>query len=329
MEKAGIGRWAALYAHMLDIIHLEPRRRFGENLPIALRLKGQSEDFYAVFVRHLGHEAVCFCRGVKALAACRALLAADENEVLELLYGQNFYVARFDDTQSLNEQDAEILNLLMPAFHHTWRSICFRSFEPGYLPSNLSAKDVETLSELALLLFSALTDYFASRPEIDYTASQLLRREQGKKNETALLPAPPSEPPKPLECSDELLRAKTRRRPLVDAKLELDMFFIPQPVADDTEPEKTFFPRVMLLADSASGQIAAYDAFSPADDIRDKLYGIITEFLEKYGRPLVICMQDKELFQIADGFLSFLEIPHRLIPFLPAVNEFKLTLPKP
>ena len=327
VEKPGIGQWAILFARARELAGLPHWQRFAAERPVILHLPGRRDVVYALFREEGASRCIDFCLGDEALLDYEALRGAAPAEAGELRLRQRFLSIRLGEGPDLTGEDLELLLRMAPAFPGEERTIWFRSFEPGFAPSPLSRREVALLIDLTEQLALALRDFAAGAVSPDPALSETLARtwEEGRgwRSEAALL-RPLRRKPAPLRCTDELLPARTLRRPIVDARLELDGFYLPRLVEDEAW-SKPYYPRVLLLADSGSEQIAGYETLTPADSLPDKLAALIEAFLESYGRPLILYLSDPALCAILGPYLDELSLPWRQVAFLPAVSRFKLT----
>ena len=326
-EKAGIGQWTILFTRITELAGLSPWQRFAMGRPMLLRLPGRRDVVYALFGLDGELRRVDFCLGDDALLDYTLFREASPEQAGELRFIQRFLSVRVGRQPGMNEEDMELIARMAPVYRGEDWFIRFRSYEPGYAPANLSRREVTLLIDLTEQLCQALRDYDAGLVTLDPALPETLSRRweegSGWVSETAVL-HPVRRRPEPLRCTDELLPKRSLRLPIVDAKLELDSFYIPQLIEDENYP-KPYYPRVLLLADSGSDQIAGYEMLTPGDSLREKLAALIEGFLEGYGRPLILYLNDPTLCALLGGYLDELSLPWREVGFLPAVNRFKLT----
>jgi hypothetical protein len=326
-EKAGITQWAILFGRITELTGLSPWQRFGADKPVLLQLPGRRDVVYAVFSQEGERRSLDFCPGDDALLDRELLQGLQPEEAGELRFCQRFLSVRLGEQPGMTGEDYELIARMAPAYRGEEWFVWFRSFEPGYAPAALSRREVALLCDLTEQLCQALRDcetgLAVPDPELPEILARRWEERRGWVSEITVL-HPIRRRPEPLRVTDELLPARTLRRPVVDAKLELDSFYIPQLIADEAWP-KPYYPRVLLLADSGSGQVAGYEMLTPGDSLRERLAALIEAFLESYGRPLVFYLSDPTLCALLGEYLDRLFLPWREVAFLPAVNRFKLT----
>lgn len=327
-EQAGIGQWAILYAKILEIARLRPWQQPWADKPVSICLPGRRDVVYARFTEEGPLQYIDFCLGDTALLDYEALRGAEPAQAAELTYLQRCLSARLGPAEDLSGEDLELIARMAPSFPWESPPLRFRSYEPGYVPSFPSRRETALFIDLAEQLCEALKDAAAGLVCPEEALGEALCRRfdevSGAWRTEAAVPQPVRKEPAPLVMADELLPRRALQRPIVDAKLELDCFYLPRAVEDEGF-HKPYYPRVLALADSRSGLIAAYESMTPAETVSEKFQALIGAFLETYGRPLILYMSDPALCALLGDYLDGLFFPWRQVAFLPAMDSFKLT----
>ncbi len=327
MNKATVSQWGKLYDIALDIKELRPWSKLKDTDIIAVTSPMSEETYYFSFmgINRERYGISCFI-GRRGLDGFFSLRDSGYNLQSELLCEQYSMIAYFGTQADITEEDAALIRDLKLYFPEDRDWLYFRSFEPGYVPWPLSLEEVLLLTDLFGELYAALRGLFADAPEIDFSKQILLRRpcaeSGGWVSETAPIPERRKEY-QSIKLTDELLMARLMKRPLVDAKLEFDIFYIMMPL-DDKEYKKPFFPMMALLVDSPTGSLIEFEIFTPKDDENEHVIALLLGFIEKHGRPLTICLQNPRLKAALELFCRSTAISLEMVNFLPSINAFKL-----
>ena len=327
MNKATVSQWERLYKITLDIKELQPWARLKSTDLIALENLMIDETYYFNF---MGEDRSSYCIGCfigqKGLEGFNQIRYSVNDMQKELIYEQYSMVAYFGAQADITHEDAALIRDLKLFFMENGDWLYFRSFEPGYVPWPLNCEEVLLLTDLFRELYSALKDLVKGDLTIDFTNQMLLRRFDSEKSERVSETVPVPEIRKEYESvqiTDELMLARIMKRPLVDAKLEFDVFNIMIPIGDEKH-KKPFYPIMALLADASTGLLVEFEVFTPEDSEIEHVIAILYGFIIKHGRPLIIYLQDARLKAILDSLCRRTAIPLEMVNFLPAINAFKL-----
>jgi hypothetical protein len=327
MNKRTVGEWGALYEIALDIKALDPWAWLGDEALIRVCDPLSEEDYYFGFMRKsaTSRGISCFI-GTEGLQGFYDMMNGGDAPS-ELLLAQKSLIAYFGAQEDLTEEDAALIEALNLFFKGEGDWLWFRSFEPGYTPWPLSREEVVTLTGLYRQLHAALRYLGEAKPKIAFEREEILSRRYDADagewvNESVPFVCPPREY-EAVTIRDELMLARALKRPLVDARLELDVFGVMVPVEDEAMG-KPFYPTMALLADASSGQIIEFEMFTPEDSAAEHVFSLLMGFIEKHGRPLMIYMQSPRVKAIIEPLSGETMLATEMVNFLPAINAFKL-----
>lgn len=327
MNKATVSQWGRLYDIALDIKELQPWEKLRESDLIALESPMSEETVYFSFMgkNRSSFGISCFI-GQKGLEGFYDLTDCRDGARSELLFKQNSLVAYFGAQKDVTQEDAALIKSLKLCFDRDGDWLYFRCFEPGYVPWPLNLEEVLLLTDLYGALYTALKELFEDAVPVDFTKQIFCRRMNPETGAWISEVMPRSTREKQIQnvsITDELMLARIMKRPLVDARLELDVFNIMIEVEDE-EYKKPFYPAMILLADAASGRIVEFEVFTPKDSETEHVIALILGFIEKHGRPLIIYLQNPRLQAILGQLCRSTAIPLEMVNFLPSINAFKL-----
>ncbi|MDW8309895.1 MAG: hypothetical protein RMK20_11040 [Verrucomicrobiales bacterium] len=212
---------------------------------------------------------------------------------------------------------------------HVWP--LFRSILPGYLPWPVNAEEARTLlfalpralavARLAQACPNLWDDHppgeVAFVPEDFDPAGDALRPEDI--NWHPLLP--PAEPmPAPVTLSEGKLRRFAALPQAQGFQLELDTFYLPRAL---TGPERPWFPTVALAVDRASGLVVSFKISEQlTTDPSPMLASVLSKALDYLRhRPESLHVRRSRVARMLEPVAAQLDIPVRLEPELPALNE--------
>jgi len=241
----------------------------------------------------------------------------------------------FENRESLEKQDRDIIKKLGLKFRGSQNYPLFRSIKPGFMPWFIT-------SEEARLLIYAIEQTLEVAPRVRENP-EILDDESDTENEVCLVRAaekqgknfvwreelreipPPAEKEftiKIPQTSVEELKAFPQSANFI---LEIDLFYAPTPIAE--KGKRPFIPKMLMLADGRSGMIAGFQIIQPQEDEAAN-YAVLAKYLfdslQKLNvRPQEIRAAHDDLFDLLKGVNQHLNIKLRQTDDLRAIKSAK------
>jgi hypothetical protein len=286
-------------------------------------IMGAAEEHYALAV-YLGSEGLDILK--------RIGLQEAPTDPLSVLVSQKCLMASFEDREMMEPADLKTIRELGLKFRgrNAWPQ--FRSYLPGYAPWTLNQDQAEFLT-VALNQACEVAPRFKEVPEQLATQNALnayerflvrVSRVEGGKQiwEDAMLPVEPYQPSLLLPSPPDIKRlqriaAKAQR---TDGVLDMDYFYVPTPVKEDTD-ERPWYPQIILCVDDDSGMILHMDMGRPAE-IGRKFGEALLNIVERSNQlPAAVQVRSEQTQILLEPIVSALEIDLALVDSLPLIQE--------
>lgn len=328
ISEATTAQWTELIRRALKLSKLDPWNYFRETDFLRVESLISKDSYWVSFADagESGQSLICAAGQYGLCNLLESLCGTDAGTEEARLYGQDSLAVYFACQEELTPYDIQLMKVCGAQASSPGDILYFRRLEPGYVPWTLTGDEVMILADLLANITSAAEDYISGKAEAFFPLGNVLARRYDKETgewttQSEKLHIPSREYHSEL-LRDELLLARLRRKQLVDARLELDVFRLPVPLDDDAG-KKPFYPGMALIADEKTGQLVEFEVFTPDDSEIDTVVSLIMGFIEKYGRPLIFYVQNRKVKDMLGEVCRKIGIPVRVLSFLSAINSFK------
>lgn len=293
-NEATLEQWGALYEAATRIKELKPWDRFWDMELIGVQSE-EKED--TVFFSILGKGGECY--GIAVYEGYEGfntymMLAMQKSMNLSpdyAMFNQKNLTCYWGNRDELTNKQRAVIKELGYKYRGKNQWLYFLSFEPGYWPFNLDAKEVVRMIEYMQDLERALLCYDESDVNVDFESGNMFLLKYGKDKKTW----ESGEAPLPytgfqfgnLIIEDEELLAELKAVPRCDAVLEAGISVMGASV-NDKKYDRPANPSLALLGDARAGLIIKFEMTEPGDDAVILLAEIVTGFILQYGAPAEI-----------------------------------------
>ncbi|MCC7550418.1 MAG: plasmid pRiA4b ORF-3 family protein [Methanobacterium sp.] len=239
---------------------------------------------------------------------------------LESLYAQKCLMASFEDRDTVEDEDYQILRKLGLRFRGENSWPLFRSYLPNYMPWFLNSEEVKFLT-LALEQTIHVSKRFQKNPDIlrPPMINQIMvrvRDDQGWQDEWR----EPSEENEVMvgfveeDALDEMFNLAHQ------GVWEVDYSIFPEPVQDDPR-ERPYFPYIITWADHEHGMVMNTTLAEPS-----QWGSIFSESLKevmksKGSLPQEILLRRNEIYNLMEGIASSLKIELTIVADLDIIDD--------
>jgi len=269
MTAVSLSNWEKLYRVAAEFKHVAPWQWMEESNIFAVKQPANSGLGFCSILGRLGeHFALNVYLGMEGLQSFFRMIEYDGDYIYDVVFSQNALTVSFEDRETVEKEDLEIISKLGLHFSGKAAYPVFRLLEPEIVPlpleSNAQVLYLINVIQQAL----QVTQEFKERTEELFLVKEnkILTRAPQKsstgfnwQNEWTTLPAefkvalPPYVPFNQIKA--ELLAQSAKR---TQARWIVDYAVLPLPVYDESVFEKPFFPRVFLIVDVDSQFIIHY-----------------------------------------------------------------------
>ncbi len=241
----------------------------------------------------------------------------------------------FEDRESLEKQDRDLIKKLGLKFRGSQNYPLFRSIRPGFMPWFITSEEAHFLI-YAIEQTLEVAPRVRENPDIlvdesDTENEVVLARvaeTQGKnfvwRDEIREIP-PPAEKEffikVPQALVDEL-KAFPQNKNFI---LEIDLFYAPTPIGE--KGKRPYIPKMLMLADGRNGMIAGFQIIQPKEDDLENYTEIsqhLFESLQKLNvRPQEIRVASEAIFDLLKGLNQQLNVKLRQTDDLRAIEAAK------
>jgi len=290
-------QWAALYEAAQNVRQLSPWDFLYESDVITIMLPGRDEPVYCSVI---GSGGECYGVGVypgyeSFNGFCRMCEADDEELSYLLGIEQNCMMCYFGSREQISPKDREVLKALDLHFRGRNEWIYFRTMDKGFLPWYINSEQAELLTHTLQNFTMACTDFFEDKLEVDFDSGETLLRFYSPEKDLWINSAERMAPiriEKPrLIVNNEHLTAQLKKKKRNGAKLEFEVTYLPTPVQEHKK-DRPYFPRLALLMDRTNGLALDQHMADMNDHIEGEILGMLTGYIDKFGRPLSIHVRD-------------------------------------
>ena len=323
--KPTLEQWRRLFAVAEAVKALAPWDWMNETDLFAVEDPASGQLGYVSVMGAIGeHFAVAVYLGGAGLRGFMAMQDAGESDIEELFFVVPQLQASFEDRESLNAEDREIIKALGLKFRgrNVWP--LFRSYRPSYLPWHLTADE-------AGFLIAALEQVLDVAPRFRADASLFYGQDvEGLLMRSASSSAPgaawvdrrqaeldlESEPV--AVAIEERMLNKLAALPSGKGSIEIDLFMLPSPVREGKG--RPYFAYNLLFVDGDTGSIYGFELLRVETTIEAmwaKVPGLVVRHLVKSKtKPRAIMVRPGLMPALLEPIVSYCRIPLKQSPRL-------------
>lgn len=296
-KEATLKQWRKLYNIGMTLRGMTPWHEFEDMDIITIKLPGRHEPYFCSI---LGAGGQCF--GISTFLGYEGLRnflsIIDSENLLPMNYimiEQENLACFFGDRETVPKNQRKIIKELGLKFRGKNKWIYFQSYKKGHTPYILDSEEADLLTSCLQELVNALNDCKESVIEIDFELGETLVRNVNKKTglwqtkKDKLIPLVYGYPS--LVLKDEILQAKMKKKPRVDASIEIDMTYIGLSIDDDNY-DRPIRPKILLMVNHYDGMILGQHFLTPSSDEIEITINLFIDFIMEYGRPLEIFIRN-------------------------------------
>lgn len=314
--------WRPMYKLAEEILALAPWKARMEDELFAIQPRRDGPVYFASIMGNQGeHHAVAYYPGLESLSLLRMAHMDDIPDRIRfetMLLNGHVQVA-FEQGKFLIPPDLKILKALGRSYRGKWP--VFRSHRPARMPwiaDEAEARDLAVLMEQTLVVLRRMDEELLRPLDMD---EFFLRMWDGRDSICRVADLPVHrqviQAPLPEGALDGLKK--------VSIRLEADLFLMTTPLADVPRGEAPYFPMMLLVADSQSGQIVGMEMFSTVDGV-DSVFARIPEGLTGILKkakiiPATIAARHPMLLSALEMYHAAYGIEFEADDTLPTVDE--------
>jgi hypothetical protein len=329
--------WKTLYEAAIAFRKMQPWDWMKESDIFGVQDPGTGEVGYCCIMGELGEFlAIAVYQGAEGL---QGYLKIHRGQVKpgnpDALYIQNCLMLSFENRNSVQEDDRELIHELGLKCRGKNAWPVFRSYRPGYFPWFLNRDEVLFMT-LALeqardvcMRFAEDEGFLQDAPKNTYLV-RVPEVKQGKVfwrdelKEPELLRKKTGFPDVPLdEIRIQRLKQKSKPAPLI---WEADFFHAPTPV--QSRGERPFFPYALMIVDHDSGFLFEMHLAETADYTKEFVEKFLSCFEQSSLLPLEILVRKEEAARLFKPYAARLNIKLSMVKKLQNIDNTRKDLEK-
>ncbi|MGG6312104.1 DUF7309 domain-containing protein [Paenibacillus macerans] len=245
------------------------------------------------------------------------------------LFAQHCYMLSFDNRDDLYPEEYKRVKELGFSYRgkNAWPT--FRLYEPGYVPWPLLSRDDVLFLTDAIEQALEVSLAYQNNPDalLEGNGERFLVRVPKKvlSGWTSEWRSPEAKKPMLREQEtlmvDELRMAKAKRTVKHSGGIwEVASFFVPMPIQEEGRP---FYPTMNLIADQETGMMLHHGMTKQSEAAGDLAEGLLQLIETHHVVPALLVSTDEIVFGRLDNVIAGLGLEYRLVPELPAIEEFQ------
>ena len=307
-------QWERIYEVIKSIRLLEPWKYFHESERIALLLPGRDEPVYIVV---MGSGDMTYGIGIyPGYDSLQRLYKMEDNPIeddMSVAFEQHCIILYYGDREELESKDRAVIKDLGLKFRGRNEWPYLRSMKPGYLSWYINSDEAELVIAALQNFAMAALFYVKQQLKVDFRGGETLLRfydEDSKMWCNAAIKMPP-EPFMALKLAvdnDELV-SRLNKQKKTKAKLAFGLTYIPAPI-QESKNQRPKLPRLAVLLDISKGKVKpiAHALNDGSEFIGKTITTLLTEYIEKNGRPLSVSVNDEDNGLLLADLLEKLDI---------------------
>lgn len=326
-KEPSLNQWIELYNLGLKIRAMEPWSRFQDLDIIAIEVPNKEEPYFCSL---LGAGGECF--GVNTFIGYEGLrnfltIADSENymPIEYIMVEQSNIACFFGDKSMVPQEQKELMKELGIKFRGKNKWIYFQSYKKGHTPASIDYEEADTLLLCLRELINAIKEYNRLGLKLNYEAGDVLARHlsadtgkwnTAKANLSKYIYGYPA-----LVLKDEILAAKLKKRPRIEAVLEFDMVYINVSIENEFY-DRPIRPKLLLMVDHFEGLIVGKEFLVPECDEIEAVMELFINYIMDKGRPREIYIRNPFIENILKHTCDICGIRLSMRKALDVVDEF-------
>lgn len=313
-----IEQWSKLYEVAINIKRQAPWQTLWDTDLITIMLPGHAEP---VFISVLGRDGdcygICVYPGYHAVEGHYRLLDSDADPSVDPISYQNCLLCCYGSRDELAPKEREIIKTLGHKFRGQDNWIYFRAMKAGFYPWFIDAEQAELLIAALQNFVMAYSHYARGTTKVDFEGGQTLARAYEASRDEWLNAAMPKllipETKYNVTFSNELLLHRLKKAKSNRGTLELDIFYLPEPVQENPA-DAPYFPRIVLLFEQENGMLIDQKLIEPSETNERCISEMLVKAVTTYGKPDMLIVRDKYFLRYVSSFCSQLgiEVEHSI-----------------
>lgn len=331
--EATIEQWKNLYEAATRLRLLEPWELLWDMDIIGVRVGEKPEN--TVFYSILGKGGECYGIAVyEGYDAFNTFLMLTMKEQMNLsveyaMLNQKNLTCYWGNREELSARQREIIKELGYKYRGRNQWLYFQSFEPGYIPYNLSQDEVLRMTEHLKDLETAFSCYKASGIQVAFDQGKMFSFIYGPDRRTWSFGEEPlpftSYNFKSLIITDEELLRELSKTPRGKYILEADIRPMGATVSDK-KYEKPVSPVMSILTEARTGLVFGCGMNGPHEDEKVSLADSVIELIFKTGAPKEIRVSNIIVEAALEQLCGVCGIKLRRVKHLRGIDEFCMSM---
>lgn len=318
-----------LYSQAKEVCELKPWEYLGDLDIVTVELPEASESFFAsISGATTNQPAIHLFPGIKAYQSFLRLAAADGEDMERLKYERDHVSLFFAPKTTVPEEQLAIMDALGITVEGDLYPAFF-TFMPGFVPRMITIPEAKIMNRVYQHLKVIFSKQKSGEMKASFDTERTIVRyydidKNGWETEEAdtyypdldyQITAVPTE--------DEAIKDAVKKPRKVET-LELDMFYLPTPLASQ-ETETPFYPVMLLLASHEDGKLYYNDMLVKGDAKGLAVFTAITNYVQREGRPKAIIVHQHYLETMISDLCKLYKTDI-IFDETTKLNEFKVKL---
>lgn len=321
-------KYLRLYEAANKISSFKPWDDFDEADKFVYLWKDKSKDVLFSFIsQSAGKRCIACYICVEDYLRARLRLTEKNTKNEPVFMLQNALVCLWDNRPDLSKESYELIKELgiKPRGNGAW--LHFDRYEIGYVPVPLDENEVELLTIALENLHMMLSAVYDEKLDPEFDKGKTFTRWYDPKDKkyctrplkfdiptgAILLPV--------ATVHENALMRTIRSMPKENYIAELDWSYTDIIFVD--EDDRKTFPKLLCSVDSESGCILHNEFISPNYVCPETVLDILTDIIERYGKPSKVLICDEELKAILSDFCNKIDVELTFTERLKALNNIR------
>ena len=317
-------QWEKLHYFSRMISEMEPWERFSEDEPLAYIQKGTNKEI--VFSMIGSRSPFCgfavYDSWIEFCAAKYQMTKENKKDEPTFIL-QNAMIGIWGSRSEVSKANYAVLKELDLRGHGDGSWLHFEKYRIGYIPADLSEKEVSELADSMGNLHMLLKAIYEHGPDKLEPGTMPIRmyNKKTKLYENQIMPRPelvkPQAPNITVDKTEDFYLID--KMPRAQYTLLLDWSFIPMPIKEDG---KAYVPRLLIGMDRDG--IALFSKLILIDMNQvGAVLNTLADAFDEHGKPVEIKISDLELEGIIGDFCKKLGIKVSKVKNLPHISRFR------
>lgn len=329
-KEATKEEWKKLYSLAESYKSLKPWMQFYGTDLFCIKFSAEESGYFTIMGKLGESIGLSLYQGMEGYNDFMGLMNAESLSVPTdyIMIEQNCISMYCGDREDLTKQQHEVIKELGLKFRGKGNWIYFETYEKGYFPYLPDRNEVVTFTQYLERLVEALNYYIEQKCNVDFDSGKIFEYafEDGVwKGKEILLPYTEYRY-RTITLNNDIMAAKLKKAAMSKKSgiLELDMFYIVAPIADE-KYKKPFLGKYVIMGESRSGLILDQQILTPLDDDLGALPGMLVQWIQSHGAPEAVVVSNPVMKALVSHICNICSIPLR-IDRLPAIEECRAGL---